>query len=403
MTEAVTALPAFPFRVRTPGEALDEYSKLRGRAAVTRVRLPGGHVGWLVLRHAEVRTVLTDLRVSKEAMTRPDAPRLIPVHRGSRSLVNLDPPDHTRLRKLASREFTQRRVDTLRPRIEEITAGLVDAMTSGAQTTADAVTALALPLPITVICELLGVEPAEQAQFRQWGDKVLTVGGPGADADAAREAAGALMGYLTGLIERKRARPGEDLLTRLLQAQEDGDSLDDGELRTLAMTVLIAGYHTTVSAVSHLLVHLLEDPARYRSIVDDPGLIGTAVEEALRYSQVAGGFGSMRIALEDVELGGVTIRAGEPVIPLINSANRDESVFAAADELRLDRTDNPHLAFGAGIHFCLGAALARLELRVLLETLVARRIPLALGVPVDELRWHLATAFPRPAELPIRW
>jgi cytochrome P450 len=403
MTEAVTTLPAFPFRVRTPGEALDEYSKLRAQAAVTRVQLPGGHEGWLVLRHAEVRTVLTDLRFSKEAMTRPDAPRLIPVHRGSRSLVNLDPPDHTRLRKLASREFTQRRVETLRPRIEEITAGLVDAMTAEGKTSADAVTALALPLPITVICELLGVEPEEQARFRQWGDKVLTVGGPGADADAAREAAGALMGYLTGLIERKRARPGEDLLTRLLQAQEDGDSLDAEELRTLAMTILIAGYHTTVSAASHLLVHLLEDPARYQSLVDDPELIGTAVEEALRYSQVAGGFGSMRIALEDVELGGVTIRAGEPVIPLINSANRDESAFATADELQLDRTDNPHLAFGAGIHFCLGAALARLELRVLLETLVARRIPLALGTPVDELRWHLATAFPRPAELPIQW
>ncbi|MFI5593968.1 cytochrome P450 [Amycolatopsis sp. NPDC051758] len=402
MTEAVTTLPAFPFRVRTPGEALDEYSKLRAQAAVTRVQLPGGHEGWLVLRHAEVRTVLTDLRFSKEAMTRPDAPRLIPVHRGSRSLVNLDPPDHTRLRKLASREFTQRRVETLRPRIEEITADLVDTMlAAGSQ--ADAVTALALPLPITVICELLGVEPEEQARFRQWGDKVLTVGGPGADADAAREAAGALMGYLTGLIERKRARPGEDLLTRLLQAQEDGDSLDAEELRTLAMTILIAGYHTTVSAASHLLVHLLEDPARYQSLVDDPELITTAVEEALRYSQVAGGFGSMRIALEDVELGGVTIRAGEPVIPLINSANRDESAFAEADELQLDRTDNPHLAFGAGIHFCLGAALARLELRVLLETLVARRIPLALGTPVDELRWHLATAFPRPAELPIQW
>jgi cytochrome P450 len=402
MAEAVTTLPAFPFRVRTPGEALDEYSKLRAQAAVTRVQLPGGHEGWLVLRHAEVRAVLTDLRFSKEAMTRPDAPRLIPVHRGSRSLVNLDPPDHTRLRKLASREFTQRRVEALRPRIEAITANLVDTMTA-AGSSADAVTALALPLPITVICELLGVEPAEQDRFRQWGDKVLTVGGPGADADAAREAAGALMGYLTGLIERKRTRPGEDLLTRLLQAQEDGDSLDAEELRTLAMTILIAGYHTTVSAASHLLVHLLEDPARYQSLVDDPELIGTAVEEALRYSQVAGGFGSMRIALEDVELGGVTIRAGEPVIPLINSANRDESAFAAADELRLDRADNPHLAFGAGIHFCLGAALARLELRVLLETLVARRIPLALGTPVGELRWHLATAFPRPAELPIRW
>ena len=137
--------------------------------------------------------------------------------------------------------------------------------------------------------------------------------------------------------------------------------------------------------------------------MDDRDLIGTAVEEALRYSQVAGGFGSVRIALEDVELGGVLIRRGEPVIPLINSANRDEGVFARPDEMQLDRTDNPHLAFGAGIHFCLGAALARLELRVLLETLAARRIPLTLGVPVGDLHWHLATAFPRPSALPIRW
>lgn len=393
----------FPFRVRTPGEALERYAALRATEPVARVLLPGGHPGWLVTRYADVRTVLTDPRFSKEAATAPDAPRLLPIHRGSRSMVNLDPPDHTRLRRLVSREFTARRVERLRPRVVELAGRLVDDMVAAGDR-ADALEALALPLPVAVICELLGVQAQEQEQFRRWSDDLLAVGGSGGDADRARAAGGRLAGYFDGLIAQKRTSPGDDLLTGLVRTHdEDGDALDDEELRTFGMTLLVAGYHTTTSAISHLLVHLLEQPDRYAALLEDPAVVPSAVEEALRYAQVAGGFGSLRIAVADVELGGVRIARGEPVIPLINAANRDPEVFDAPEELRLDRADNPHLAFGAGIHFCLGAGLARLELSVLLETLAQRQLKLALATPVAELRWNLATAFPRPQQLWIRW
>nr|AFY08544.1 cytochrome P450 Svu016 [Streptomyces virginiae] len=397
----------FPFPVTTPGEALDVYSRLRADEPVARVRLPGGHTAWLLTRYEDVRTALTDRRFSKQAATAPDAPRLLPIHRGSSSLVTMDPPDHTRLRRLVSGEFTQRHMNTLRPRVRQIADELVGAMLATDGREADVLTALALPLPIRVICEQLGIPAHEQDLFRQWSDGILTVaGGKPADATAAaaaQESARNLMGYLGGLIAAKRTAPGDDLLTRLVRAQEDEDALSTEELLTFAMTLLVAGYHTTTAAVSHLLLHLLDEPGHYAALLADPQGIPAAVEEALRYSQVASGFGSLRIATSDVDFGEVTVRAGEAVIPLMNAANRDASVFPDPDRMRLDREHNQHLAFGAGIHFCLGAPLARIELQVLLEALVARGAELRLAHPAKELTWHLATAFPRPERLDVRW
>ncbi|GHF28245.1 cytochrome P450 [Streptomyces morookaense] len=398
---------AFPFHVATPGEALEVYAQLRSEEPVARVRLPGGHTAWLLTRYEDVRTALTDPRFSKQAATAPDAPRLLPIHRGSNSLVTMDPPDHTRLRRLVSGEFTQRRMAPLRPRVREIAAELVDDMLASEGGTADALTALALPLPIRVICELLGIPVHEQDRFRRWSDGILLVagGGPTAAADAAgaQEAARNLMAYLGRLIATKREVPGDDLLTRLLRAQEEDDALSVEELLTFAMTLLVAGYHTTTAAISHLLLHLLDDPSRYAALLAAPEGIPAAVEEALRYSQVASGFGSLRIATGDVKLGGVTVSAGEAVIPLMNSANRDASVFPDPDRMQLDREHNQHLAFGAGIHFCLGAPLARIELQVLLEALVQRGAVLRLADSAQNLTWQLATAFPRPERLDVRW
>ncbi|MGW2425651.1 cytochrome P450 [Streptomyces sp. NPDC001709] len=399
-------VPEFPFPFTTPGATLGAYARLRADEPVARVRLPGGHTGWLLTRYEDVRTALTDGRFSKQAATAPDAPRILPIHRGSNSLVTMDPPDHTRLRRLVSGEFTGRRIEALRPSVERIAEELVDSMLLAEDRRADALDALALPLPIRVICELLGIPAEEQDEFRRWSDHILTLSpaGPGAAeaAAAAQSAARSLMGYLGKLLAAKRAAPGDDLLSRLVRA-EDEDSLSGEELVTFAMTLLVAGYHTTTAAISHLLLHLLGDTSRYTALLDVPATIPGAVEEALRYSQVASGFGSLRIAVEDVELGGRTIRAGEAVVPLMNSANRDAAVFADPDRMRLDRSPNPHLAFGAGIHFCLGAPLARLELRLLLEVLADRRVALRLGQPVGDLTWQLATAFPRPDRLEVRW
>ncbi|MEU7837910.1 MULTISPECIES: cytochrome P450 [unclassified Nonomuraea] len=392
----------FPFVTADPGEPVPEYAELRETEPVARVTLPTGHRGWLVTRHEDVRAVCGDPRFSKELATAPEAPRLLPIARGSRSIVNLDPPAHTRLRRLVAQGFSRRRTDALRPRVTEIAGDLVDAMTAWG-TTADAVAALALPLPVTVICELLGVPVDDQERFRAWSDRLLSVPGPEVSAEETAEAGMNLAVYLAGLIEDKRVNPGDDVLTTLVSAYEEGDRLSEEELITFGMTLLVAGYHTTTSAIAHSLLQLLSRPERYAMLVARPELAERAVEELLRYSQIASGFGALRIATEDVELGGVRIPAGDPVIPLFTSANRDEKVFPDAGTLDLERADNPHLAFGAGMHYCLGAQLARVELRVLLEELVRRLPTLALDDQEDGIEWLTATAFPRPLSLHVSW
>ncbi|XVQ90069.1 cytochrome P450 [Microbispora siamensis] len=392
----------FPFPSRDPALPPAEYEELRAKEPVARVTLPTGHQGWLITRHEDVRTVCADPRFSKELATAPDAPRLLPISRGSRSVVNLDPPAHTRLRRLVSAGFGRRRIEALRPRVTEIAGELVDAMLANGAA-ADAVAALALPLPITVICEMLGVPVADHSRFRAWSDRLLAVPGPGVDGEQIVEAGMNLAVYLAGLIADKREHPGDDLLTTLVSAYDEGDRLSEEELITFGMTLLVAGYHTTTSAISHSLLQLLSRPERYAALVAAPGGVGPAVEELLRHSQIATGFGALRIAAEDVEVAGVRIPAGDPVIPLFASANRDETVFPYADTLDLSRAENPHLAFGAGAHYCLGANLARLELQALLERL-ARSVPsLRLHDRDDGIEWLTATAFPRPRSLHVSW
>jgi cytochrome P450 len=410
----VEAARRFPFANPSPAEPPAEYAQLRETAPVSRVVLPTGHIGWVVTGHAEVKAVCTDARFSKQAVTAPDAPRLLPVARGSKSLVTMDPPEHTRLRALANRAFTPRRIDALQPRIDEITHGLLDAMIAQGPP-ADAIAAVALPLPITVICDLLGVPVDDQPRFREWSDKLLAVSAPaghsggngarnGAEngADSPAMAAGMnLMGYLGELIERKRRDPVDDLLTALITARDQDDRLSEEELRAFGMTLLVAGYHTTTAAIAHALLHLLAMPGWPAQLTE--AALPAAVEELLRYSQVAGGFGAMRIAVEDVELADALICRGDPVIPAFGSANRDAAVFDAPDELDLGRSPNPHLAFGVGVHYCLGAQLARVELRVLLGALAQRLPGLALAVPATELSWQPGTAFPRPVTMPVCW
>jgi cytochrome P450 len=403
MPESETIEPLdFPFHAPAPYEPAPEYAKLREQGPLARVKLPTGHLAWVAYSYDAVRTIAVDPNFSKHAVTLPDAPRLLPIAKGSQSMVTMDAPEHTRLRRLVSRDFTPRRIQLLRPRIEEVCEQLVDALCAGGET-ADAVTALALPLPITVICELLGVPVEEQEQFRDTGDRFMSVARPGADPEEGPRAAGALFGYLGRLVGRKRTVPGEDLLTALLKARDEEDALDEEELLAFGVTLLVAGYHTTASSIAHALFHLLDRPERYAKLAADPGLVPGAVDELLRYSQVGGGFGSMRIALADTEVCGVKIAKGDPVVPAFAVANRDPGAFERPDELDLSRPTAAHLAFGAGIHFCLGAQLARMELEVLLGTLIRRVPDLRLTQPSDSLEWITRVAFPRPAALPVAW
>ncbi len=392
--------PSFPFRAADPVLPPAEYRKLRAERPVCRVTLPTGDLAWLLLRHEDVRNVLADARFSREAITAPGAPRILPIARGSRSIFVMDPPEHSRLRKLVSRAFSPRRIEALRPRIEDLTHGFLDTMAESGPP-ADLVASLAQPLPITVICEMLGVPLADVDQFRAWTDIML-----GFTPDRQAEVLAAkdkLSDYLIELIKEKRRHPTEDLLVVLISAQDEGDRLSEEELVAFGYTLLGAGYHATTASIVHSLLTLLRNPARLDELRRDRALLPGAVEELLRLSQAGGGIGALRIATEDVRIGDVVIQAGEAVLPSINAANRDDSVFPDPDEVRLARPRNPHVAFGHGIHHCLGAQLGRIELEVALGSLLARFPDLRLAVTEDELGWSTGLAFSRPDELPLAW
>ncbi|MEU8618709.1 cytochrome P450 [Streptomyces sp. NPDC048623] len=391
----------FPLPVPDPLEPAPAYAELRGTEPVAPVTLPTGHRAWLVTRYELVRQVLADPRFSKAALTEPDAPRLLPVAKGSKSLFTMDPPEHTRLRKLVARAFTARHIERMRPHVQEITGRLLDTMAAGGAP-ADLIAHLAQPLPITVICELLGVPLADQDRFRVWSDVMLSISAH--SPDAVMEARRGLNGYLGELIAAKAKEPADDLLTHLIEArEEDGDRLSEEELLAFGHTLLVAGYHATTGELVGALITLLRDPELWARLVADRSLVPGAVEELLRFSVAGGGAGAMRIAKEDIELGGVVIPKGDAVLPAITSANRDEEVFESPERVDLARQNNPHLTFGHGLHHCLGAQLGRMELQLSLEGLLDRFPGLRLAVPTGELRWVAGMAFRRPAELPVAW
>jgi cytochrome P450 len=390
----------FPFVGEHPLRPPEEYALLRAERPVARVALANGHTVWLVTKHADVRRVLADARFSREAITRPGAPRLLPVAAGSKSIFVMDPPEHTRLRKLVSRVFTTRQLENLRPRVVQLAEEMVGRMRDEGPG-ADLIAHLAQPLPITVICEMLGVPQEDHDLFRGWTDVMLSVSA--SSMDEVRDAAGKLRQYLNDLIEAKQKNPADDLLTVLVTARDEGDSLSTEELLAFGETMLMAGYHATTSEIAHGVLTLTEQPGAVGKLADDRAGLPAAVDELLRYSQAGGGVGPIRIALEDMEIGGVAIAAGDAVLPCINSANRDETVFTGADELDLGREVNPHLAFGHGIHHCLGAHLGRVELTVALDRMLELFGEFRVAVPQAELEWKANRAFTRPEILPLAW
>ncbi|PZG31244.1 cytochrome P450 [Spongiactinospora gelatinilytica] len=394
----------FPFQVVNKFEPPDVLAGLRAADPVVRIVLPFGLEAWLVTRHADVRAVAADPRFSKQAATT-GGRSPIPMVSGSKALFWMDPPEHTRVRKIVSAAFTARRIQALRPRVERLAADLVDRMIAKGPP-ADLITEVALPLPLAVICELLGVPGDERERFQEWADQMLFTGAaaPG-QVEQIRAAREALDAYLSDLIGRKKAAPtpADDMLTMLLRAHDEDARLTEEEMRAFSVVLLVAGYHTTTGSLTHAIYHLLRDPARYRLLHDQPELIPGAVEELLRYSQIGSGIVTMRVATEDVEIGGAEIKAGEAVLLSISSANRDGSVFPDADTLDLARADNPHLTFGHGIHFCLGAQLGRLELGAALSALVTRLPKVRLAIPDTELSWPPGQMIARPVTFPLTW
>ena len=372
------------------------YAEWRRAGPVRRTRLPGGLPVWLVTRYEEARRALADPRLSKAE--RPGAGSPLPAdiqEAFGRHMLAADPPDHTRLRRLVSAAFTARRIEALRPRIEEITDGLLAAMAGRGEV--DLIDAFAFPLPIQVICELLGVPSADRDAFREWSNTI--VGGAGAGGGLP-EAMTAMIGYIRRLLAERRTSPGDDLLSGLIAVRDEGDTLTEDELTSMVFLLLIAGHETTVNLIGNGVYLLLRDRDRWGQLHADPALLPSAIEEFLRFEAPVE-TSTFRIATEALDIGGVPIAAGDVVLVALLSANHDEQRFPGGGELRLDREQNPHLAFGHGIHYCLGAPLARLEAQVAFGRLLRAYPDLRLGVAPGDLSWRSGVIMRGLEALPV--
>jgi cytochrome P450 PksS len=368
------------------------YARLRAEAPVWRTTLPDKRVAWLVTRYEDVAGVLRDDTFAKDRLNAmdPEQLRKTPWMPGflkplERNMLDLDDPDHARLRALVSKAFTPRLIERLRGRIETLSEELLDVMErkGGAELVGD----YALPIPATVIAELLGVPAEDRRKFHRWSGKLVSVSS-GRDMLRALPSALAFTRYLRKIIERRRAEPGDDLLTALVRAEEAGDKLSEDEVLAMAFLLLVAGHETTVNLIASGALALLEHPEQAEALSSDPSLTKPAVEELLRYTSSVE-LATERYAREDVEIAGTTIPRGELVLAVLGSANHDEREFEDPDVLNLTRDPNRHLAFGrGGVHHCLGAPLARMEGQIAISALL-RRFPHArLAVAPETLRWR---------------
>ena len=373
------------------------YEELRRESPVRPIALPTGATGWLVTRYDDVRQALTDPRLSKGGMLSPVGFRP-PLPEAARAaltqhVLTVDPPDHSRLRRLVSAAFTARRTEALRPRVQEITDGLLDGMAGREQV--DLIDELAFPLPIQVICELVGVPLADRASFRHWSN--IVVSGQLTDENVPA-AFLALLGYVRELTAAKRAEPADDLLSDLIAVSDEGDRLTGDELTSMVFLLLIAGHETTVNLIGNGAYLLLTHPDQRDRLRAEPDLLPAAIEEFLRYEspvQVA----THRVTTADVDLGGAVIPAGHTVVVSLLSANRDEARFPDPTRFDIARRDSGHVAFGHGIHYCLGAPLARLEGQIALGTLL-RRYP-EMGLADDKIDWRPGVLMHGLARLPV--
>ncbi|MFE5867705.1 cytochrome P450 [Streptomyces roseifaciens] len=375
------------------------YAALREQGPVHRVRMPEGAEAWLVVGYDEVRAALNDPRLTKEwAKARPDL-SLIRASAGPNMLV-LDAPDHTRLRKLVAKEFTPRRVGEMAPRVQQMTDELLDAMLAAPGRRADLVEALSFPLPMGVICDLLGVPDLDREAFRHWSNVSVGAGPAEEKITVSRE----VTAYLNGLIAAKRREPGDDLMSALIStADEDGDRLSPEELLGTAWLLLVAGHETTVNLISNGVLALLQHPGQLAALRADPGLLDNAVEEMLRYDGPLE-TPTYRFTTEPLEIGGTLISGGgELVLPVLADADRDPARFPDAARFDIRRDARGHVAFGHGIHYCLGAPLARLEARAAIGSLLERCPDLALDAHPDSLTWREGLLIRGPHRLPVRF
>jgi cytochrome P450 len=368
------------------------YARLRREAPVYRSVLPDKQVAWIVTRYDDVAMVLKDERFSKQFKTLFEAnPNLKPPWIPKvllplmRHMLHSDPPDHTRLRALVQQAFKPTFIERLRPRIRELSDELLTA--AGKKPSLDLISRFALPIPATIIAEMLGVPVEDRHKFHNWSRRMLALGGLKFRLLRALPTAWQFTRYLRRLIKSKRAAPQDDLLTALVLAEQDGQKLNEDELVAMIFLLLIAGHETTVNLIGNGMLALLDHSNQMQRLRREPELMKSAVEEMLRFTSPVE-TGTERYAKEDVTISGVTIPRGSLVLAAIASANRDGQHFNNPDEFDIGREPNKHLAFGLGPHYCLGAPLARLEAQIAFTALLERTSEIRLAVARDKLRWN---------------
>lgn len=389
----------YPFDTPAGSDVDPEGVRLLASGPVAAARM-GGHEVWLALGYQAARQVLSDPRFSREAATRPGGPVTNQAAANPELLVGMDPPRHTRIRALMARAFSPRTVEQLAPRVRVLVDGLLDDV-AAQDKPADLVRLLAEPLPVMVICELLGVPDTDRAEIRRWAGILI------AETAYTPEQIGAAVGqinaYLAELIAQRRTNPDDALISALIAVNDDGQHLSPAELVSNVQLLLIAGHETTVSQIGNSVVTLFQHPDQYRMLAQRPELLPGAVDELLRHSKLVTSL-LPRVTTEDALLAGTLIRAGEAVIPVVAVANRDPEAFP--DPHRFDITRSgpaQHLGLGHGPHFCLGAQLAKLELQVTLGALSTRFPTLAPAVPLAELDWKPGLSTRSVRALPVTW
>jgi cytochrome P450 len=389
----------YPFAEYQRLDLHPRYAQLREQRTLLRVRVPYGDDAWLATRYCDVKTVLGDPRFSRAAAAEHDEARLTPFPIRT-SILGTDPPEQTRLRQLLAKAFTMRRVELLRPYIRQVATDLVDGLVRHGPP-ADLVEDFAAPMAALVICELMGIPAEEQKEFRRWTGAFSST--TAMTTDDVEDQMDSMYDYVTDMIDRHRRTPDEGLVSGLIHARDVEDLLSGNELLELVTVLIIAGYDTTYSELMSAVYLLLTHPEQTEELRARPELMPTAVEELLRFIPIDSHVAFARYATADVELSGTVVRAGEAVLASLPSANRDAEVFTDPDRLDFHRERNPHVGFGHGLHHCVGAALARIELKEVISALLSRFSTLRLAVPVAEVRWKSGVLVRSLVSLPAQW
>ncbi|MDG4862417.1 cytochrome P450 [Streptomyces sp. T-3] len=393
------AAPHFPFVSENGLDLPAGYRTVCPHTGSARITMPFGGQAWLFTRHADVRFIQSDRRFSRELSIKPDAPRFWE-EQVLDGIGYRDAPEHTRLKRLVTKAFSGRRVQEFRPRMQAIVDRMLDELEAMAPPL-DLVENFSMRVPGDGICEFMGVPDADRGRFEPFFDVIVST--TSASVEEMVKARESVEEYFTELIEQERTTPTDGLFGALVLARDEGDRLSEKELLEFGFGLILAGHETTGSLISDFVYTLLRNPDQLALLRQRPELVDGAVEELLRHTPLLTIGGVPFVASEDIEVGGVLVQAGELVIGSLEAANRDESVFQDPHRIDITRADNPHMAFSHGMHHCLGAPLARMELQLALGGLISRFPELRLAVDESELRWKPGLVVRGPVSLPVTW